>query len=61
MLLGTAGILRMNAKQAFAQIVVLGIPYTHIKLHDPPLDNARAPDAVRSNSKPSLRSESAYR
>jgi len=58
-LLANAGILRMNAKQAFAQIVVLGIPYTHIKLHDPLPDTARAPDAVRSNSKPSLRSESA--
>jgi len=44
----------MNDKRTFAQTVVLGIPYTHIKLHDPLPDTARAPDAVRSNSKSSL-------
>jgi hypothetical protein len=50
-LLFTAGILRINDKRALAQTAVLGIPYTHIKLHDPLLDTTRAPEAVRSNSK----------
>jgi len=60
-ILATAGTLRMNDNLAFAQIVVLGIPYTHIKLHDPLPDTVRVPEAVSSNSKPSLWSESAYR
>ena len=61
MILATARTLRMNDNRAFAQIVVLGIPYTRIKLHDPLPDTVRAAEALSSNSKSSLWSESTYR